>query len=160
MVRSALQCCRPENFKQVFFGLIQSFQRKIDAQSVCIVLKASPHCNMRSPGYNFPSDEHAQINLDHYLTIFSYPVKPLSVWPCILMQLSNMTTEELYDKVISHYDVKVGITLFFCQIEPNIFLVVTFENKKPEKENFVKEFLLDIAVQLSCNKVFAALKPN
>ncbi|KAL7638887.1 UNVERIFIED_CONTAM: hypothetical protein RMT77_010421 [Armadillidium vulgare] len=143
-----------------YVSKIQSFQRKIDAQSVCIVLKASPHCNMRSPGYNFPSDEHAQINLDHYLTIFSYPVKPLSVWPSIVMQLSNMTTEELYDKVISHYDVKVGITLFFCQIEPNIFLVVTFENKKPEKENFVKEFLLDIAVQLSCNKVFAALKPN
>ncbi|CAL4063392.1 unnamed protein product [Meganyctiphanes norvegica] len=146
-----------------YVAKIQSFQRRSDAASVCLVFEAAGVDDYRGAGYHHPA-EPAQPpkGLDSYPAIFSYPpLKSVERWPSIVMRVSDRTSEPaLLDRVVHFFDQQIGSTYFLCRVESRITIVVIFDCKKSEKDNHIKDFIYDLALQLRCNKVFANLKPK
>ncbi|XP_076033388.1 KICSTOR subunit 2-like [Oratosquilla oratoria] len=142
---------------------IQSFQRKTDAAYFSIVFEAAGVDDYQGPGYHYPSRTSVPPKgLESYPAIFSYPQnKPLSKWPSVVMRISDRNSEcSLLDKVDYFHDQQLGSTYFLCQIEPRFTIVVIYDSKKSEKDNYIRDFIYELALQLRCNKVFANLKPK
>lgn len=66
---------------KLFLFRIQSFQRKSDAVSVCLVFEAAGIEDYQGAGYHHPQESlPAPKGLDSYPAIFSYPsVRPLNL---------------------------------------------------------------------------------
>lgn len=146
-----------------YVSKIQSFVRKSDASSVCLVFEATGVEDYQGAGYHHP-EEHVQPpkGLESYPAIFSYPpTRPRDKWPSIVMRVSDRSNEqELLDRVIHFFDQQIGATYFLCRVEPRITVVVIFDSQKSEKDSYIKDFVFDLTMQLRCNKVFANLKPK
>lgn len=146
-----------------YVSKIQSFQRRSDAASVCLVFEAAGVEDYQGAGYHHPQESLSPPKgLDSYPAIFSYPpTKPLDRWPSIVMRVSDRSNEfTLMDRVVHFFDQQIGSTYFLCRVEPRITIVVIFDTKKSEKDNYIKDFVYDLAMQLRGNKVFQNLKPK
>ena len=53
---------------------------------------------------------------------------------------------------------QVGTTYFLCQADPLVTIVALFAVHKSERDNYIKDFIYDLAHQLRCVKLFANLK--
>lgn len=49
-------------------------------------------------------------------------------------------------------------TYILTTVEPNIYLVILFENKKSEKDAYISNFVIEICHNLRCTKIFTYLK--
>lgn len=49
-------------------------------------------------------------------------------------------------------------TYILSTIEPSIYLVIIFDNKKTEKDVYISNFIIDFCSNLRCLKVFLSLK--
>ncbi|KAK3855311.1 hypothetical protein Pcinc_038276 [Petrolisthes cinctipes] len=146
-----------------YVSKIQSFQRKTDAASVCLVLEAGGLEGYQGPGYHHPNQpDITPKGLDSYPTIFTFPPgKPLERKPSIVMRISDRSNEHaLLDRGVHFFDQQIGSTYFLCKVDPKLTLVVVFDAKKSEKDSYIKDFIYDLALQLRCNKVFTNLKPK
>lgn len=146
-----------------YVSKIQSFQRKSDAVSVCLVFEAAGVEDYRGAGYHHPQESvSAPKGLDSYPAIFSYPNnKAQDRWPSIVMRINDRANElTLLDGVVCFFDQQIGSTYFLCRVDPKITIVVVFDAKKSEKDSYIKDFIYDLALQLRCNKVFTNLKPK
>lgn len=146
-----------------YVSKIQTFVRKTDASSVCLVFEAAGVEDYQGAGYHHPEElVQPPKGLESYPAIFSYPpTRPRDKWPSIVMRVSDRSNEqELMDRVIHFFDQQIGATYFLCRVEPRITLVVIFESRKSEKDSYIKDFVYDITTQLRCSKVFANLKPK
>ncbi|XP_071538385.1 KICSTOR subunit 2-like isoform X2 [Panulirus ornatus] len=146
-----------------YVAKIQSFQRRSDAVSVCLVFEAAGVENYQGAGYHHPAESvPSPKGLDSYPAIFTYPsTKPLDRWPSIVMRVSDRSNDHaLLDRVVHFFDQQVGSTYFLCRVEPRITIVVIFDTKKSEKDSYIRDFIYDLTLQLRCNKVFANLKPK
>lgn len=70
------------------------------------------------------------------------------------------TAQELatVDRIIYKFSSQEQCTYILTTVEPNIYLVILFENKKSEKDSFISNFVIDICHNLRCTKVFICLK--
>nr|XP_053639073.1 KICSTOR subunit 2-like [Cherax quadricarinatus] len=146
-----------------YVSKIQSFQRRSDAVSVCLVFEAAGVEHYRGAGYHHPEESvPPPKGLDSYPAIFTYPpTRPLERWPSIVMRVSDRSNEHaLLDHVVHFFDQQIGSTYFLCRVEPRITFVAIFDSKKSEKDSYIRDFIYDLVMQLRCNKVFANLKPK
>lgn len=146
-----------------YVSKIQSFQRKSDAVSVCLVFEAAGIEDYQGAGYHHPQELlPAPKGLDSYPAIFSYPSnKCQDRWPSIVMRITDRSNEAaLLDGVVCFFDQQIGSTYFLCRVDPKVTIVVVFDTKKSEKDSYIRDFIYDLALQLRCNKVFTNLKPK
>ncbi|KAG7168760.1 KICSTOR complex protein C12orf66-like [Homarus americanus] len=144
-------------------GQACDYVSKSDAASVCLVFEAAGVEDYQGAGYHHPEESMPPPKgLDSYPAIFTYPpTKPMDRWPSIVMRVSDRSNEhDLLDRVVHFYDQQVGSTYFLCRVEPRITFVAVFDAKKSEKDNYIRDFVYDLVMQLRCNKVFANLKPK
>lgn len=127
---------------------IVNFQRKYDAVSV-LLLTDYQLCDCDKLEYeNFP-------------VIISYPAKCPSNMETILKMIAETQTElEDLSKIIYKYSSQDQATYVLTTVEPSIYMVLIFENKKTEKEAYIANFIQDLCVNLRCSKIFISLKPS
>ncbi|KAI4462638.1 kicstor complex protein c12orf66 [Holotrichia oblita] len=105
------------------------------------------------------SDNQITEENDTYPIIISYPQK-INTDPDIILKMIADTSEELVvvDKVIYKYLSQEHVSYIYTLIEPGIYLVLTFENKKIEKDSHVINFITELCTNLRCTKIFLSLK--
>ncbi|XP_050713043.1 KICSTOR subunit 2-like isoform X2 [Eriocheir sinensis] len=94
-----------------YVSKIQSFQRKSDAVSVCLVFEAAGIEDYQGAGYHHPQELlPAPKGLDSYPAIFSYPSnKCQDRWPSIVMRITDRSNEAaLLDGVVCFFDQQNG----------------------------------------------------
>ncbi|KAG1664396.1 KICSTOR complex protein C12orf66 [Nymphon striatum] len=140
---------------------IVSFQKKYDAIYISLIFETRYNDNLHF-GYHHPDRTiNPPKGLDSFPAIFSYPTKPVSHWPNILMIMSNRA-EELSntDRVVCFFDKRVKATYFVSRIEPGMTFVVIFGSQKSDKDSNVILFMQELTSQLRGNKIFTNLKPG
>ena len=66
----------------------------------------------------------------------------------------------LCNLIVKIYVFQACATYFLCQADPLITLVALFDSQKSEKDNYIRDFVHDLAHQLRCIKIFTNLKPK
>ncbi|KAK7873877.1 hypothetical protein R5R35_005738 [Gryllus longicercus] len=145
-----------------YYHKIQSFQRRYDATAVMLVFDAHQLEDFAGPGYHHPQKPVEPLqDLDCYSIMFSYPVKAQSHMPNIVKVITERASElAAVDRVVFYFSPRDQNTYVMSSIDPRVTLVVVFDSKKAEKESYITNFVLDLSLQLRCNKVFANLKLN
>lgn len=140
-----------------YYQKIVTFQKRVDALCVALVLNTFNLENYKGHGYQFPGKTYEPPKgLDSYPAILCYPIEqPISHWPCVVM----MMNDKVWD-VICFYDKNVQTTYFLARVDPYMTVVVILGNKRTEKEGHITGFLHELCIQLRGNKVFASLKPG
>ncbi|MPC52360.1 UPF0536 protein C12orf66 [Portunus trituberculatus] len=103
-----------------YVSKIQSFQRKSDAVSVCLVFEAAGIDDYRGAGYHHPQESvSTPKGLDSYPAIFSYPNnKAQDRWPSIVMRINDRANElTLLDGVVCFFDQQVSHFITFNILE-------------------------------------------
>ncbi|GJQ83155.1 hypothetical protein Trydic_g15390 [Trypoxylus dichotomus] len=121
-----------------------AFQKKHDAATLIL-------------SDNQISDE--SIESDCYPIVISYPQKVNTDLDIILKMIAD-TSEELLaaDKVIYKYLPQQHTSYIYTSVEPSIYLVIIFENKKIEKDVHIINFMTELCTNLRCTKIFLSLK--
>lgn len=69
-------------------------------------------------------------------------------------ELSNL--ERIIYKFVLHGQNQ--FTYVLAAVEPSLYLVITFDNKKTEKDAYIANFVVEFCANLRCLKVFVSLK--
>lgn len=142
-------------------GRLGMFQKKVDAQSVSLLLDTTSLSTYRGQcGYIYPDSDtrSSPAGLDQFPLVFSTPTTPTQYLPNIVMILTDHSTDLSNGRTVNLYDQGVETTFFLHQVEPNYFLVILFEGRRTESYNTVNLFMVETATQLRCAKVFTSLK--
>ncbi|KAJ8930318.1 hypothetical protein NQ314_016867 [Rhamnusium bicolor] len=100
-----------------------AFQRKYDA--ACVILLSDNQVSCDTTDY------------DSFPIIVSYPPRSPPQLEMILKMISETANELLnVDKIIYKFSSQEQCTYILTTVEPNIYLVILFENKKSEKDSF------------------------
>ncbi|XP_018576544.1 uncharacterized protein LOC108915075 [Anoplophora glabripennis] len=122
-----------------------TFQRRNDA--ACVILLSDNQVNCDITGY------------DSFPIIVSYPPRSPPQLEMILKMISDTANElTIVDKIIYKFSSQEQCTYILTTVEPNIYLVILFENKKSEKDSFISNFVNDLCMNLRCTKVFMGLR--
>ncbi|XP_057669777.1 KICSTOR subunit 2-like [Diorhabda carinulata] len=121
---------------------IVSFQKKSDAAYVLLIHDMT---NVSNPTHN--------------RIIVSYPQR-IFLETDIMLKMISETNNELQttDKIIYKFVSQEQCTYILTMIEPMIYLIILFENKKSEKDAFISNFVLEFCQNLRCTKLFTSLK--
>ncbi|XP_012526675.1 KICSTOR complex protein C12orf66 homolog [Monomorium pharaonis] len=144
-----------------YYQKIQSFQRKYDILAVLIIFDSRETENSGS-GYRHPG---RGVNSSESFPVVvccpgTFTHKPLIHLDNIQIKIKERHTELLsMDKVIYHKSTKDLCTYAFHNTDPTMTLVIVFENgKQKDKETHITSFMLDLSMQIRCNKVYECLK--
>lgn len=145
-----------------FPAKLQAFHKRYDAHSVVLMFDATNEISYRGPGYHHPAlDKEPVRGIDVYPAAFAYPSQPKGHWPSVVMILAEYAAElDKPQKVVFFYDKRAESSFYMVKIDPHMVLAVIFESKRAEKDTPINNFLLEVASQLRCCKVFASLKPG
>ncbi|XP_012944126.1 KICSTOR complex protein C12orf66 [Aplysia californica] len=148
-----------------FVGRIQTFQRKFDANIYLILDTHGLGPRAGEGGYHHP-DKYAPPpqGLDTYPPIFSCPLERAvnsTHWPNICMMITS-SPEAGGDKPKFFYDrateKRPHSSYFIMRVDTRVSMVVVFETKKSEKDSGINGFMTEMAAQLRCQTIMAALK--
>lgn len=149
-----------------FYGRIVAFLRKSDAVSVSLILNRSDFGGLfPGLGYQLPKTEDSDSSLlsehDDSLFVFSHPPeKPDKHWPALLALVTRKAQELNSDRLVAYYDEKFQSSYFLIRVDPGIILVVIYEAKKQDRDNYITNFLQTTANDLRCSKIYSMLKPG
>ncbi|KAJ8912135.1 hypothetical protein NQ315_013184, partial [Exocentrus adspersus] len=77
----------------------------------------------------------------------------------ILKMISDTASELMVlDKIIYKFSSQEQCTYILVAVEPNIYLVILFGNKKSERDSYISNFVNDLCTNLRCTKVFIGLR--
>ncbi|XP_023236832.1 KICSTOR complex protein C12orf66-like isoform X2 [Centruroides sculpturatus] len=148
-----------------YYQKIVTFQKRVDALCVALVLNTLNLESYKGHGYQYPAKNYEPPKgLDSYPAVLCYPIfleQPNSHWPCVVMIMNDKAWDtRIADDVVCFYDKNVQTTYFLAKVDPYMTVVVILENKRTEKEGHITGFLHELCMQLRGNKVFASLKPG
>ena len=97
--------------------------------------------------------------VEHFFEIASRPIMKRVHWRTILKEMEvEKFTLALPNTVVHFYDPQIKYTYYLTRVDPLTTLVVIYEVKRRDKDPKVTRFLLDLAGQLRCLRIFASLK--
>ncbi|XP_018025123.1 KICSTOR subunit 2 isoform X2 [Hyalella azteca] len=168
-----------------YVAKLVSFQRRVDATSVCLVLETSGLPDYQGPGYHLrpstppgacpppPTSYHASddVSKPHrtFESIFSSPVTAAggntdSEWWTSLLAVLSRDAEQLppaKDDVCQVYHHQSGYTHYLRAVEPLVTVAVSYDCHRVERDGVpVRTFLSDLCLQLNFTSLFATLKPR
>ncbi|KAG5877172.1 hypothetical protein JTB14_032124 [Gonioctena quinquepunctata] len=132
---------------QDYFQKMIAFLRKNDASSMILMSDSQVSCDTT--------------NYDSFPIIVSYPPRNIPKHEMVITMISE-TVQELtnVDKIVYKYSSQEHCTCILTTVEPNIYLVIVFENKKSEKDTYINNFITELCHNLSCTKIFTSLKSS
>ncbi|XP_017783922.1 PREDICTED: UPF0536 protein C12orf66 homolog [Nicrophorus vespilloides] len=137
------QMCSKLHFD--YYNKMASFQKKYDAVSVLFLSPSQVSCDTT--------------DYESFPVIVACPPRPPPIIDMILKLIADFTTDlEIPDKVIFKYIVEDKYMFIITTLEPNIYLIITFESKKTEKDTYITNFITDICANLRCTKIFTGIK--
>ena len=149
-----------------YLGKFQTFQRKCEALSVCLIFDATEEPDYRGPGarlepMSLPPLTGAQL----YPVALSVPPQQQQQQqqhlPSIIMLLNDFDGElSTFDKIVHFYDGQTNVSYFLHRVDPKMTLVAVFESMKAEADAQVTAFFREMAAHLRCNRLFVSLKPG
>ncbi|XP_014203567.1 KICSTOR complex protein C12orf66 homolog [Copidosoma floridanum] len=145
-----------------YYHKLQSFQKKHDILAVMLIFDSRGRQDS-GPGYKHPKRETDIIeDFSIVLSIpYSFSQKPFFHWDKIKSSIKECHIDLMaMDKVVLNKDQSDMWLHAMYNIDPQMTLIVAYEicSKQKDKNANIASFILEICMQLRCNKVFESLK--
>ena len=149
-----------------FINKFTNFQKKSDGARISLVLDTNGKKNVyRGHGYHLDTTEHEPpTGLNSYPSVVSVPEGVMNTsqhWPNVISLITNKSEyPKNTDKVIYFYDPRLGSSYYCSKMDVRLYLVIIYESKKKERDNYIQTFLADIKAQLNHDSLYALLRPG
>ena len=143
---------------------LTSFQKKTDPCSISLVLDTSTKKNIfRGHGYHLDNTiRDAPTGTNSYPSIVNIPdIRPKDHWPNVISMINDCRQElSITDKVTYFYDSKLESSYFLIKVDVRMILVLIYNSRKKERDNYILSFLTDIRALLTHDKMYYMLRPG
>lgn len=148
-----------------YMNKLHNFQKKTDTTRISLVLDTTTKKNvfcghgyhLESTGYEKPT------GLNSYPSVINIPDSNHSKehWPNVISLINNKCEGPKHsDKVIYFYDTKLGSSYYCLKVDVRIYIVLIYETKKKERDNYIQTFLADIKANLNHDALYGLLRPS